>query len=60
MDNIQISPNSYIQAQEEKISELLRELLFSNARVKDLTEENNKLREQLGAENNAGTNESNG
>lgn len=57
---MQISPNSYIQAQEEKISELLRELLFSNARVKDLTEENNKLREQLGAENNAGTNESNG
>lgn len=57
---MQISPNSYIQAQEEKISELLRELLFSNARVKDLTEENNKLREQLGTENNAGINESNG
>ena len=57
---MQISPNSYIQAQEEKISELLRELLFSNARVKDLTEENNKLREQLGMKNNAGINESNG
>ena len=56
---MQISPNAYIRAQEDKLNELFRELLFSNAKNRDLLEENRQLKKQLKANEDVGNNKGN-
>lgn len=59
MEDMQISPNAYIRAQEDKLNELFRELLFSNAKNRDLLEENRQLKKQLKANEDVGNNKGN-